>query len=119
MILITGGAYQGKSNFADELAEKKGFELSDTMQKPNVICNIHLLVKQFLQEEKDPYMEMEKLVQENPQVIFTVNELGCGVVPVDPFDRKWRETTGRICCVLAKKAEAVYRVTCGVATQIK
>ena len=46
-------------------------------------------------------------------------ELGCGVVPMDAFERAWRERTGRIGCELAKQAEAVYRVTCGIGTRIK
>ena len=38
---------------------------------------------------------------------------------MDAFERAWRERTGRIGCDLAKQAEAVYRVTCGIGTRIK
>ena len=38
---------------------------------------------------------------------------------MDAFERAWRERTGRIGCELAKQAEAVYRVTCGIGTRIK
>ena len=51
--------------------------------------------------------------------IIVCDELGCGVVPMDAFERAWRERTGRIGCELAKQAEAVYRVTCGIGTRIK
>ena len=47
------------------------------------------------------------------------NELGYGVVPVDAFDRLWREKTGRICTELAGKAEEVHRVVCGIGMVIK
>ena len=55
----------------------------------------------------------------NPQVVLVVNELGCGVVPMDAFDRKYRERAGRLCCALAREAEEVHRVLCGIGTRIK
>ncbi|KIR01579.1 hypothetical protein P261_00393 [Lachnospiraceae bacterium TWA4] len=47
------------------------------------------------------------------------NELGYGIVPMDAFDRKYRETTGRICCMIAEQADEVYRVVCGLPQKIK
>lgn len=114
MILITGGAYQGKGAFAKEL-KKKQDKTADTV----IIENIHTIIARAIREGRDPYLEIGHMVETNPGAIFTVNELGCGIVPMEAFDREWRETTGRICCSLAKQAEAVYRVTCGIATRIK
>ena len=34
-------------------------------------------------------------------------------------DRDRREAVGRLCCDLAARAEAVYRVNCGIAMQLK
>ncbi|MCI9019059.1 MAG: cobinamide kinase, partial [Lachnospiraceae bacterium] len=53
------------------------------------------------------------------EAVIVVNELGSGVVPIDAFDRNYRETTGRICCELAKKAREVHRVVCGIGMVIK
>lgn len=50
-------------------------------------------------------------------VIF--DEIGCGLVPMDPGERARREQVGRLCIALAKKANAVVRVVCGVGTVIK
>ena len=47
------------------------------------------------------------------------NELGYGVVPTDSFDRAYREKTGRVCCRIAKEADEVHRVVCGIGTVIK
>lgn len=47
------------------------------------------------------------------------NEVGCGLVPVDPAEREARERTGRLCIQLAQKADRVVRVVCGVGTAIK
>ena len=33
-------------------------------------------------------------MQKNPDIVLVSNELGYGVVPIDAFDRNYRETTG-------------------------
>ncbi|MCD7866226.1 MAG: bifunctional adenosylcobinamide kinase/adenosylcobinamide-phosphate guanylyltransferase [Clostridiales bacterium] len=116
MILITGGAYQGKSVFAEKLQAEA---LQNGMQKPPVTENIHLLVEKELKAGRDPYVIFDRILREQPDMIFTVDELGCGIVPADAFDREWRETTGRICCRIAQRADAVYRVICGIAEKLK
>ena len=51
--------------------------------------------------------------------VVIADEIGCGLVPIDPFERAWREETGRILCALAREAEAVVRVHCGFPQAIK
>ena len=46
-------------------------------------------------------------------------EVGSGVIPLDPDERKWREAVGRLCCALAKEATAVVRVTAGIPVLLK
>ena len=47
------------------------------------------------------------------------DEVGCGVVPLERADRERREAIGRLCCQLAQKAQAVYRLQCGLAMRLK
>ena len=49
----------------------------------------------------------------------TCDEIGCGVVPIEPFEERWREETGRLCCALAARADAVYRVWACIPQKIK
>lgn len=131
MVLITGGAYQGKTEFAKELLMEKCGMIAESkiadgmladqaqMEEALLITNLHQWIAKILREERDPYREAEQLIRKNPDVVLVVNELGCGIVPVDAFDRNWREVTGRVCCQLAKEADAVYRVTCGIGTKIR
>ena len=46
-------------------------------------------------------------------------EVFYGVVPMDAFDRKYREAVGRVCTGLAAKCSKVTRVVCGIGTVIK
>lgn len=129
MILITGGVYQGKLSaakvkFKQINGERKPLVLDadsgslEQMLNADIIYNLHLFIKRLLEEEKDPHPVISSLTEQNKNVIFTVAELGCGVVPIDKFDRNYREVTGRICCELAQKSTEVIRVLCGISTVI-
>lgn len=109
MILIIGGAWQGKTEYA-----KAAFGENAVM-----INHYHLRVKEQLKEGKEPLMEAQKLLEENEECIIISDEIGYGLVPVDAFEREYREMAGRVNCYLAKKAEQVIRVVCGIGERIK
>ncbi len=130
MILITGGAFQGKSETAKQLysAQENGKEplilegKTDEMEllkKADIILHFHLWIRSLLEEGKDPYAMTEQLLKANPRVLITMNQMGCGIVPMGAFDRKYRETVGRIGCLLAKQAQEAYLVNCGIAKRLK
>ena len=62
---------------------------------------------------------LSRLFLKNPDVILVSQEVGYGVVPVDAFDRKYREAVGRVCTKLAAYSHKVTRVVCGIGTVIK
>lgn len=108
MIFIFGGAYAGKEAYAKNAFAGK-----------RIIRDIHLYVKDAMKDGKNPYDELERLADENPDAVFITNEVGCGIVPTDKFESEWRETAGRINCYLAEKADSVIRVVCGIGVVIK
>lgn len=108
MILIIGGANQGKTQFAID-------NFGDNYKIEN---HYYLKVKEQLINDTDPIKAAESLGEKDNLIIIT-NEIGCGLVPVDAFERKYRETNGRVNCFLAEKAEQVIRVFCGIGTKIK
>lgn len=73
----------------------------------------------MMQNGEDPFDLCDLLMEENPNVIIVTNELGYGIVPMERFDREYREKCGRICCELAKEANEVHRVVCGIGEVIK
>ena len=62
---------------------------------------------------------IRKLYEKNPSVVIISNELGCGVVPVERFDRMWREMVGRMCVCAAGYSDEVVRVVCGLGMKLK
>lgn len=109
MIFVVGGAYQGKKEYA----------LKEFGKEYKIVNDYHLKVRNQLKEEKNIFEEAEKILSENDNIVIISNELGCGIVPVDPFEREYREQNGRINCFLAKRADKVIRVICGVGVRIK
>ncbi len=53
------------------------------------------------------------------KVVLVTNEVGLGIVPIDRLTRIFRDIAGRINQFLAKEANEVYFVTCGIPNRIK
>lgn len=126
MVLITGGAYQGKLKYALNITGLEEKDVVDcetcdyeSIYSAKILNNFHSMIKRMLLENKDVETGIDRLISENKDVTVIVNELGCGIVPIDKFERLYRETTGRVSCELAKYAKKVYRVVCGLGTVIK
>jgi adenosylcobinamide kinase/adenosylcobinamide-phosphate guanylyltransferase len=109
MILIIGGKSQGKKAFAEK--EFPGYRVVEQYQET---------VRKQMLDGLDPMREAEKLLsQGDGQLVIITDEIGCGVVPMDPWERAYRETDGRVNCYLAEHAESVYRVLAGIEMKIK
>ena len=124
--MVVGGAYQGKLPYALERFQIEECKVTDgrCCEKEDIfqavlIDHFHEYVKRFMAEEAYLRALPEELDKRNPEVILITNELGYGIVPMDKFDRAYREMTGRVCCLLAAKAKEVHRVICGIGTVIK
>lgn len=126
MILVIGGAFQGKLEYVKKtfesgtgpVAEGESCTLED-IRGAAVVNHFHLLIKRLVEQGEDPHETARKMLEANPDLIIISNELGYGVVPVTPFDRAYREAAGRVCCELAARAKEVHRVVCGLGQVIK
>ena len=127
MKFIIGGEFQGKLKYALDIANASLEEACDIskeeyIKSKKIIYNLNLFIKNNLAEGKTQEVIEKiiyKLINENPEIVIVSTEIGYGIVPMDKFDRSYREVTGRICCMIAQKAKEVHRVICGVGTVIK
>ncbi|MBR6382556.1 MAG: bifunctional adenosylcobinamide kinase/adenosylcobinamide-phosphate guanylyltransferase [Lachnospiraceae bacterium] len=129
MKLIIGGYAQGKLNYAVtkyNVAEDHVFEsvlpTSEELEKLTgtiVVTSLHKWIRKRIKEGGRPEEEISSFVKKNPDCIIICDEIGNGIVPMDPFERVYRERTGRIQVKLAADAEEVERVVCGIAQKIK
>lgn len=125
MILIIGGAYQGK---LDYVKENYGigddiYTCSETTAFPDfsksALNCFHLLVLAQIRNNIDhPDFLREHMLLLKDKIIIS-DDIFCGVVPIEHEMRIWRETLGRSLAYLSKNADEVYRVFCGLGTKLK
>lgn len=126
MIMITGGAFSGKKDYA-----KKRFDFSDddilngencsleAVFSAKCIADYQFIVKRLFEENADVQTFTERLCKENPNAVVIINEIGAGIIPLEKSDRIWREETGRSGCLIARNSSEVIRLACGIPTTIK
>jgi adenosylcobinamide kinase/adenosylcobinamide-phosphate guanylyltransferase len=124
MKLVIGGAYQGKLSYASEKYGITEWTDGRSCSFDDIFCcsgihHFHEYVRRALEEDRDLTELDRELEEKNKELVIVSNELGYGVVPVDAFDRRFREAHGRICCRLAAASDEVSRVICGIGTVIR
>lgn len=87
-----------------------------------IINHLHLWVKDLLREGMEEAAVQSTIlswVATHPNTILICDELGNGIVPLEKMERVWREQTGRLMIELAKQAERVERILCGLGQRLK
>lgn len=120
MILIIGGAYQGKLDFA-----KETFGITDADVH---ICSESEIdfskrciykIEEFTLNHADPIGYFQALRGQWQNSILILQDIFCGVVPMGAENRVWRQRTGRLCQYLSKEAIQVSRIFCGLEQRLK
>ena len=125
MKMVIGGNNQGQLDWA-----KENYEITEwTDGKQCDFDEIYYCAGVFdfqqyvyrIMKETDCRTEelVEKIIRNNPKLVIVSDEIGYGLVPIDSFDRKYREETGRICTKLAAFSNEVVRVVMGIGVRIK
>lgn len=145
MIFVIGGAFQGKREFAEErfrFGERAGSETEgcdaggtpfswqdgtdsswEEFCRAGFCCHLEAMVRRRMEEAGIEAFSGEAFLEElfsfgRKKVILT-DEISSGIVPMEPFERAWREEAGRISCRIAAQAEEVWRVFAGVGQRLK
>ena len=127
MKLVIGGYAQGKLNYVlgkndVEASMVYDGEIPEKIEVENgtvVINHFHNWLKTKIAYGGCPEKEILEFVEKYPNCVIISDEVGNGIVPIEAFEREYRERTGRILVELAKKAEEVERVICGIGQKIK
>lgn len=110
MELYIGGYKQGKLKYV----------LTKYPNKEDKIFNdFHLWIRKLMMEGQDVNLAVEEYIKRNPDAIIICDMIGNGIVPNEPFERRYREELGRILISVAEKAQRVERITCGIGQRIK
>lgn len=126
MVLIVGGMAQGKQKFAGRLTGLPDGAFLDgascttaELEQAKAVRDFQLFIRRLVAEGEEPQGRVRLLIEKNPDLVIVSDEVGYGVVPIDRFEREYREQAGRCMELLAASAGQVYRVVCGIGMKLK
>ena len=126
MILIIGGSYQGKLDYARERfgltddAIQRCTEDTDALDfsRP-CVAYIDRFALNRVRLGLEPLEALGTDPGRYSGIVFIANDVSGGVVPMEPALRAWREACGRMNMKLAREADEVWRLFCGIPQRIK
>ncbi len=126
MVLIFGGAYQGKLEYAlnnYDVREKDVYHCDIECMvidfDKKVIANMDKFVLACVKEGINAKECLEDNLDKLKDKIVIFDDISQGVVPMDKTERAWREMTGRCMTYLGQQADEVIRVFCGIGNKVK
>lgn len=124
MVLIIGGAYQGKRDFAKSrfsLSETDIFDCTGGEIDFSKRCIDHL--EEFTYACARDGIDAVHYFQSHRELwrdsILICRDIAAGVVPMGADMRSWRQMNGRLCRYLSGEAERVSRLFCGLEERLK
>ena len=125
MHLILGGRHMGKRAWAESLYGP-GLALCDLgRDEPEALDGAELIValqegvRRLLRRGEEPLIFFMDRMDHLRGCVLIGDEVGSGVVPTDPFERRWRDETGLLYQALGREADIVDRVWAGLPCRLK
>lgn len=112
-------------DYIDEISNK--YDANSSISKMNnaestlIVNHVHLIVRDMLKQVlgiDEIETEIMKLVDIDGSVVIC-DEIGNGLIPMERFEREYRDAVGEILQKLASKAAMVTRLVCGIGMVIK
>jgi len=119
MDLVIGGAFQGKLDYARETFTLREEEICTCTPDAEPDWSARCIRRL---EEYVLYCVRRGIPCEDkyrPDAVLIGRDIFCGVVPMDPVERAWREETGRFYSRLSRSADSVTRLFCGIPQRLK
>lgn len=119
MNLYIGGAYQGKLALVRRIVPEGALRYCRAdcpvlEHSGKGISGLHLWIRAALEAGRSPQEEIRRMLPALRGQYILCDQLGSGIVPLTPEERRWREETGRVLQLLAKEADEVTEVLAGI-----
>lgn len=108
MKLYIGGYGQGQKEYA-----------RSRNPESDIFEDFHLWIRGMLQAGRPAEELAEEFMDTHPDAVIVSDETGNGIVPLEPFEREYRERLGRILIRVAERSDSVERVICGLGQRLK
>lgn len=124
MILIFGGAYNGKLAFVKRVYNIDNDDIffckdENMTYNKKVICGLHIFARACAINKVSALELIKNNMNLLKDKIIICDEINSGIVPMEKLDREWREETGRVLQLLTRNSSEIYRIFFGIEEKIK
>lgn len=125
MILIIGGAYQGKLEYAKKTYGIAESDVSNAYVNGRAdfskrcIYHFEKYLEALFKDDPSSFYEKAGAAAFRDDAVIIADDIFCGLVPMDKNDRAFREHCGRALTALADRCDSVIRVFCGLGKRLK
>ncbi len=128
MILVIGGAYNGKLGFVKDkfnIEEEDIFIINDDLNDIYIDYSKKVInaFQKFTYKLSLKNIDALDFILENRESfkdkIIICDDISQGIVPLKKEERFWRENTGKCLQYISNNSNIVYRVFCGIPMVIK
>ena len=122
MIFVIGPLFSGKQDY---IMQALGWSETDFLEKAvRDVQNLAAEAAEAVETSHSPLDDLQEKLRSladrlSQKEVVIATETGCGVIPLDPQERRNREAAGRLSCLLAERAETVVRICCGIPQVLK
>lgn len=120
MIVVAGGIASGKKTFLEacDIDLTCVFDARDPQKNEVSLADATVVfhVEELVREGALASGMFEQLLSKQ---VLTYTEVGSGVIPLTWDDRQFRERAGSLSSSLAKEADCVVRMVCGIPVVLK
>ncbi len=122
MIFVIGPLFSGKQDY---IMQALGWSETDFLEKAvRDVQNLAAEAAEAVETSHSPLDDLQEKLRSladrlSQKEVVIATETGCGVIPLDPRERRNREAAGRLSCLLAERAETVVRICCGIPQVLK
>lgn len=124
MILIYGGSYNGKTDFAikkynlkdDDIFYCKSAELNFSYR---TIVGLHIFIRHCVLNNINALDIIKNNLDNIKDKVIICDEIGSGIVPLKKEDRLWREECGKVLQFLSQNCNKVSRIFFGLEEVLK
>ena len=119
--------YMGKRAYAEKLYKNFDFIYDLENDEPEkltrsgliLVLNLQAGVKNLLLKNINTLKFFETKLKILKNAVLIGDEISGGVIPIEKFERQWRDETGKLYQFLAHEADIVDRIFAGLALRLK
>ena len=123
MHLITGGRCMGKRAYAEKFYGNNFKSVcnlkNENLFEADLILNLHTGVRNLMRHDIEPvnyFIEHLDIIRNS---VLIGDDINCGVIPIEKFERQWRDATGILYQELALKSDTVTYIWSGLPLKLK